>query len=137
MQVLKKSFRGWKKWSWFEHEKELRIKSKYLLKAVNKVTAKTPEMLFWYLYWGLWTGTSSMGEGTAIKRENASNRKFRGQFYPANIYLFKVNNRNNRTRCEIYSIIVSMFMFLQCELWTLSAYYSSAFVVKFSCWLGR
>ena len=35
------------------------------------------------------------------KNPQAVRRFKKGIYYPANIYLFKVNNRNTRTRCEI------------------------------------
>ena len=41
---------------------------------------------------------------TGGSRYNASNNIHKlGSNYPAGIYLFKVNNRNTRTRCEICS----------------------------------
>ena len=60
-------------------------------------------------------------------REFLKNNRSERRIYPANMYLFKVNNRNTRKRCEICSKItikkhqndvITFFYFLYCWLWT-------------------
>ena len=55
---------------------------------------------------------------------------------PANIYVFKVNNRNTRTRCEIYSKLTiktpkTSFCCFYSKLWTYSTPFSSVSIVDF------
>ena len=55
--------------------------------------------------------------------------------YPANIYLFKVNNRNTRKRYEISSKLIikapERRHWLYCQLWTFFTPFSSVSIVEF------
>ena len=50
--------------------------------------------------------------------------------FPANIYLFKVKNRNTRKKCEICSkLTVTSYGCFYCQFWTYSLPFSSASIV--------
>ena len=52
-------------------------------------------------------------------------------YFPAGIYLLKVNKRNTRTRCEKCSKLTVKFWCLYCYLWTYFKPCSSVSIVNF------
>ena len=75
----------------------------------TKLTIKTSEWCHWlclnkFLTWfwrfhcWLWTSKCRFGIHTSEKMQSTKDKH-----NPANVYLFQVNNRNTRTRCEICS----------------------------------
>ena len=87
----------------------------YVLKEVCYLTTPITVIHFFYgsviisqvyLKWSIFQGhcvyfTKLVAAVHYKKRSVVDSRKFEG--YPAGIYQFKVNNRNTRARCEIYS----------------------------------
>ena len=85
------------------------------------------------------------------KKKPKKNETINFYYIPAGNYMFKVNNRNTRTRCEICSTInmfnnkdtrmmpLASFWCLYCELWTYFLLCFSVSIVNFElvnvCWV--
>ena len=110
-----------------------------MFKVNNEDTKTTPLALFWCLYSYFWTYFTPCSSVSIVNFEQINavwdlrvQNNVHGWRDPADIYLFKFNNRNIRTKCEKSLKLTTKF-------WTYFPPFPSFFLVDFEhvnvCWI--
>ena len=102
------------------------VNSLHLVKSPSQCSTQNE---LWLTYWsnqtitlvGTWILSINNKTVWRVKNDETRTMSFvycSGVFIPAGNYMFKVNNRNTRTRCLICSKLTPCSSVFYCQLWT-------------------